>query len=300
MKFTDLFIKRPVLATVVSLMLLLLGLYSVFSLQLREFPKTESTMITVSTSYAGASADVIQGFITQPLTGAIAQADGIDFMTSSSTQGSSAISVYMKLNYDPNAALTEILTKVNGVQNQLPTEAQLPVITKSSSDQFDLMYLGYSSKVMSAEQITDYLSRVIRPKLEAIEGVSTAEILGGQTFSMRIWLDPDRMTAFNITANDINDALEQNNFQSAAGQVKGELVLLNVTADTDLHDASKFENLVIKNTNGVIIRLRDVAKIELGSESYDSNVMFNGERAVFVGIATTPEYNTETVRKQVK
>ena len=300
MTFTDVFIKRPVLASAVSLMLLLLGLYSLFSLQLREFPKTESTMITVSTGYPGASADVIQGFITQPLTSAIAQADGIDFISTSSTQGSSTISVYMKLNYDPNAALAEILTKVNGVQNQLPEEAQLPVITKSASDQFDLMYLGYSSDTMSPEQITDYLTRVIRPKLEAIDGVSTAEILGGQKFSMRIWLDPERMTAVHVSASDIHNALLNNNVQSAAGQTKGQLVLLNITADTDVHNAGTFENLVIKNTNGVLIRLRDVANIELGSESYDSNVMFNGQHAVFIGIATTPDSNPLTVSQLVK
>lgn len=300
MKFTDLFIKRPVLATVVSLLILLLGLYSIFNLQLREYPQTESTMITVNTSYAGASAELVQGFITVPLTKAIAEADGIDYMSTSSTQGSSTISIYMKLNYDPNAALAEVMSKVNGVSNQLPSEAQDPVITKSAADQFDLMYLGYNSSVMTPEQVTDYLTRVIQPNLEAVEGVASAEILGGQTFSMRIWLNPEKMAAYNISATDVSDAITNNNFQSAAGQTKGELVLFNVKADTDLHDQEKFENMVVKTTNNTIIRMRDIAKVELGSVSYDSNVTFNGTSAVFIGVSTTPEANPLTVSKLVK
>lgn len=295
MKFTDLYIKRPVLATVVSLFIFLLGLYSINVLPLREYPSVESTMISVTTSYAGASADVIQGFITTPLTKAIAEADGIDYMQATSSKGSSSISVYMKLNYDANAALSEILAKVQQVKDQLPSDSQDPVIQKSATDSFALMYLGYSSSEMTPEQVTDYLTRVIQPKLESIEGVSQADILGAKTFSMRVWLNPNKMASKNITTDDINDALTQNNYQSAAGQTKSELVVFNVSADTDLHDQQSFENLVVKNTNGTLIRLRDVAKVELGSQSYDSTVKFDGQEAVFIGITTTPEANPLTV-----
>lgn len=299
MHFTDIFIKRPVLATVVSLMILLMGLYSLFGLPLREYPEVSSTMITVNTTYSGASASVIQGFISQPLTQAIAQSEGIDYMTSSSTMGNSTISLYMNLNYDPNAALAEVMAKVNSVKNQLPDSAQDPVVTKSASDQFDLMYLSYNSANMTAQQTTDYVSRVVQPQLQAIDGVSQAELLGANTFSMRIWLDPQEMVAHNLSATDITNALTQNNFQSAAGQTKGELVLFNINADTDLHDADTFANMVVLNDNGALVRLQDVAKIELGSQTYDSNVSFNGKNAIFVGISTTPEANPLTVSESV-
>lgn len=299
MKFTDLFIKRPVLASVISLLILLLGLYSIFNLQLRQYPKTENTMITISTSYPGASASLMQGFITTPLMQAVSQANGIDYMTTSSTQGVSTLSVYMKLNYDPNAALAEILTQTNSVQNQLPTEAQQPVISVSSAQQFDLMYLSFSSTEMTPEQITDYLTRVLQPKLVSLDGITKAEILGGQTFSMRIWLSPEKMQKFNITPTQITDALTKNNFQSAAGETKGELVVYNVQANTDIHNEAAFENMVIINSNNAFIRMKDVATIELGSQSYDSNVFFDHEQAVFIGIVTTPEANPLTVSEEV-
>ncbi len=299
MKFTDLFIKRPVLATVVSLLILLLGLYSIFKLPLSEYPKTESTMITVSTSYPGASASLMQGFITTPLMRAVSQANGIDYMTTSSTQGSSIITIYMKLNYDPNAALAEVLTQTNSVQNQLPSAAQQPVITVSAAQQFDLMYLSFSSNSMTPEEITDYLTRVIQPHLVSLEGITKAEILGGQTFSMRIWLDPLRIQKFNIQPSQISEALSKNNFQTSVGETKGELVVYNVQANTDLHDAKSFENIVVANVNGTFVRLKDIARIELGSQSYDSNVYFNKKQAVFIGIVTTPEASPLVVSKEV-
>lgn len=299
MKFTDVFIKRPVLASVISLLILLLGLYSILNLQLRQYPKTESAMITISTSYPGASASLMQGFITTPLMQAVSQANGIDYMTTSSTQGSSAITLYLKLNYDANAALTEVLTQSNSVQNQLPSAAQQPVISVSAAQQFDLMYLSFSSTEMSPEQITDYLTRVIQPNLVSLDGISKAEILGGQTFSMRIWLSPEKMQKFNITPTQITDALSKNNYQSSAGETKGTLVVYNVQANTDIHNKTAFENIVISNTNGTFIRMKDVASIELGSESYDSNVFFDNEQAVFIGIVTTPEANPLTVSQEV-
>jgi multidrug efflux pump len=299
MKFTDLFIKRPVLATVLSLFILLLGLYSIFKLPLSEYPKTESTMITVSTSYSGASAALMQGFITTPLMRAVSQANGIDYMTTSSTQGSSTLTVYMKLNYDPNAALAEVLTQTNSVQNQLPTAAQQPVLTVSAAQQFDLMYISFSSTEMTPEEITDYLTRVIQPKLVSLDGITKAEILGGQTFSMRIWLDPIKMQKYNIVPSQVTDALTQNNFQTSVGQTKGELVVYNVQANTDLHDVTSFNNMVINNSNGTFIRLSDIATVELGSQSYDSNVFFDHKQAVFVGIVSTPDASPLEVSKAV-
>ncbi|MBP9726272.1 MAG: efflux RND transporter permease subunit [Gammaproteobacteria bacterium] len=300
MRFTDIFIKRPVLASVTSLLILLLGLYSIFNLPLSEYPKTESTMVTVSTSYPGASASLMQSFITTPLMQAVSQANGIDYMTTSSTAGSSNITIYMKLNYNPNDALSEVLTQTNSVQNQLPTASQLPVITVSSAQQFDLMYLSFSSSVMSPEEITDYLTRVIQPNLVSLDGITRAEILGGQTFSMRVWLNPQKMQKFNITPTQVTDALSQNNFQTAAGQTKGALVVYNLQANTDLHDVNAFNNMVISHINGTFIRLKDIAKVELGSQSYDSNVFFDHEQAVFIGIVTTPEANPLVVSKAVR
>lgn len=300
MRFTDLFIKRPVLATVLSLFILLLGLYSIFKLPLSEYPKTESTMITVSTSYPGASSSLMQGFITTPLMRAISQANGIDYMTTSSTQGSSTITIYMKLNYDPNDALAEVLTQTNSVQNQLPPSAQQPVLTVSAAQQFDLMYLSFSSEKMTPEEITDYVTRVIQPKLVSLDGVTKAEILGGQTFSMRIWLDPIKIQKYSITPDQITDALSKNNFQTSVGETKGELVVYNVQANTDLHDVKTFENLVVSNVNETLIRLKDIAKVELGSQSYDSNVFFDHKQAVFVGVVATPEANPLDVSKAVR
>lgn len=299
MNFTDFFIKRPVLAVVISLFILFLGVYAIFKLSLREFPKTESTLITVATSYPGASASLIQSFITTPLMRVIAQANGIDYLSTSSTEGSSSISVYMKLNTDPNAALSEILTLTNSVKNQLPSAAQQPVLSVSSAQQFDLMYLGFSSTRMTPEQITDYLTRVIQPKLVSLEGVAKAELLGGQTFSMRIWLSPEKMQKFNLTATEVSDALLKNNFQAAAGQTEGMLVVYNLQANTDIHTLQAFKDLVIRHTHDTMIRLNDIATIELGSQSYASNVFFNHEQAVFIGIVATPEANPLIVSQAV-
>ncbi|MFN3234388.1 MAG: efflux RND transporter permease subunit [Gammaproteobacteria bacterium] len=300
MKFTDHFIKRPVMASVVSILIFIMGLYCIYQLPLREYPKTESTMISVTTSYSGASADLVQGFITTPLTQAIAGAEGIDYMTASSTQGVSTISVYMRLNYDPNAALAEIMSKVQQVQFQLPSDAEDPVIQKQSSDQFALMYIGFNSTEMSPEQVTDYLTRVVVPKLESVDGVAQAEILGGKTFSMRVWLNPTKMASYNITASTVKDALQKNNYQSAAGQTKGQLVVFNVKASTDVSDLSTFNNIVVKSENGTLIRMRDIAKVELGSQSYDSSVVFDGHEAVFIGIYGTPSANPLSVINGVR
>src|SRR3989338_7823734 len=233
-RFTDLFIKRPVLATVVSLLIFVLGLRAIFSLPVRQYPKLENTVVTVTTAYPGASAKLIQGFITTSLEKKIASAGGIDYLTSESTQGLSTISAYIVLNYDPNIAFTNVMSKVSEARYELPTEAEDPVVTKSTGDTFALMYVSFSSLHMSSEQITDYITRVIQPKIETVPGVSEADILGGNNFAMRIWLNPKRMAALGVTPADVQNALAANNFQSAAGTTKGDYISLAISAHTDL------------------------------------------------------------------
>lgn len=300
-KFTDIFIRRPVLATVVSLLIFIVGLRAVTDLAVRQYPKMDNTVITVTTTYAGAPAGLIEGFITAPIEKEVASADGIDYMVSTSTDGTSTIQVYVKLNYNPNDAFTSVMSKVAEVSNDLPKEAEDPVIDKETGSTLALMYLGLNSDKMTSEQITDYISRVVQPKLETVQGVAQAEILGGSTFAMRIWLDPDRMAALGVTAAEVTEALTENNFQSAAGKTKGEYVAISIDAKTDTESVESFKNIVIKDGNdGALVRLRDVARVELGAENYDSSVYFNGKKAVFIGITATPTANPLSVITKVK
>lgn len=299
-KFTDIFIRRPVLATVVSLLLFLVGIYSIFSLQIREFPQMETSVITVTTAYPGASADVMQGFVTSPLQRAIASSEGIDYMTSTSAQSTSTINVYVRLNYDAQKALTNVMSKVSQVSSELPPAAQQPVIQKSTGSQVALMYLAFKSDNMNNEQVTDYLMRVIQPKLETLPGVAQAQILGGQKFAMRVWIDPTKLAAYGLSVSDVIGALQANNYQTAAGSTKGKYVSYDVNALTDAHDVATFKNLVIKNDQTALVRLSDVADVELGAESYDFSVYFDGEKAVFMAISTTPEANPLTVASELR
>lgn len=299
-RFTDLFIKRPVLATVVSLLILVLGLRAIFSLPVRQYPKMENTVVTVKTVYPGASARLVQGFITTPLEKKIASSGGIDYLTSESTEGLSTITAHILLNYDPNAAFTNVMSKVAEAKFELPTESQDPVITKSTGDTFALMYVSFSSTHMTAEQITDYIARVIQPKIETVPGVSEAEILGGNNFAMRIWLNPEKMAALGVSASDVKQALLNNNFQSAAGNTKGQYISLNISAHTDIQNQPGFEDLIIKQDKNHLVRLKDVAKIDLGSENYDSSAYFNGKKAIFMAVNATPEANPLTVIAHVK
>ena len=275
-RFTDLFISRPVLATVVSLFIFVLGLSAIFKLPVRQYPKMENTVITVTTAYPGANAKLVQGFITTPLEKQIASSGGIDYLTSQSTDGLSTITANILLNYNPNEAFTNVMSKVAQAKYQLPTEAEDPVIAKATGDTFALMYLSFSSPDMSAEQITDYITRVVQPKIETVNGVSEADILGGNEFAMRIWLNPSRMAALGVSPTDVKNALMANNIQTAAGNTKGKYISLTITAKTDLQSQTGFENLVIKQSNGQLVRLRDVARVELGSSNYSSSVYFNG------------------------
>lgn len=294
-RFTDIFVERPVLATVVSLLIFVLGMRALFSMPVRQFPYTENAVVTVTTTYVGAAPDVVAGFITAPLENSIAQANGIDYLTSSSTQSVSTIQAYLRLNYDSNKALSEINTRVNAVLNQLPKNSQVPVITIDVGQTINAMYLSFYSSVLPRNNVTDYLIRVVRPKLQAVNGVQTAEILGGRPFAMRAWLDTAKLSAYQLTAADVAAALAQNDIISAIGRTNGQMTTLNLTAATGLSSVEGFKNLIIKAKNGALIRLRDVARVELGAQSYNSTVRFNNESSVYVGIKVAPTANVLNV-----
>src|SRR5689334_5646088 len=301
MKFTDLFIRRPVLAIVVNLVVLIAGIQSIRSLSVRQYPRTDTALVTVTTAYIGANADLVRGFITTPLEKAIASADGIDYLESTSSQGVSTITVHLKLNYDTNAALTQIQAKVAQVRNDLPPESEVPIIELTSADvQFAAMYIGFASKELDQSQITDYLTRVVQPKLTAVQGVQRADILGGRTFAMRIWLKPDALAAAGISPSQVRDALAANNYLSALGQTKGSMVSVNLVANTDLKTPDEFKQMVIKSDKGSLVRLGDVADVSLGSENYEQTVRFNGQSATFMGIWVLPNANSLDVIKRVR
>jgi multidrug efflux pump len=301
MKFTDLFIRRPVLAMVVSLVILIAGLQSIRSLSVRQYPRSDIAILTVTTAYVGANADLVRGFITTPLERVIASADGIDYIESSSAQGLSTITVHLKLNYDTNAALTQVQAKVAQVRNDLPPEAQAPVIELETADnRFAAMYLGFSSSDLDQNQITDYLTRVVQPKLSSIDGVQRAEILGGRTFAMRVWLKPEKMAAMGISPSQVRDALADNNYLSTLGQTKGSMVSVNLVANTDLKTPEEFRRLVVKENKGVVVRLGDIADVSLGAENYEQDVRFDGQGAVFMGVWVLPTANTLEVIRRVR
>ena len=300
MIFTDLFIKRPVLATVVSLTILVLGLRSMFTLPIMQYPFTQNAVVTVMTTYTGANPDVIAGFITTPLENSIAQAGGIDYMTSTSTLGTSTINANLVLNYDPLKAVSDITTKVNAVLNQLPQASQSPVISVAVGETIDSMYIGFYSDELPLNKITDYIIRVVQPKLQAIQGVQLAEILGGQTFALRAWLDPVKLAGYGITPAEIATAMANNNFVSAVGRTDGQMFIRNLTADSDIEDVQGFRKMVIKQQNGAIIHLGDVAKVDLGAQNYNSAVSFDGRTAVYIGIKVAPAANLLTVVNNVR
>lgn len=299
MRFTDIFIHRPVLASVVSLLILVIGLRSIASLEVRQYPETKDTVVTITTSYPGASGELVKGFITTPLQQAIAEANGIDYLFATSTQGRSQIEAHMKLNYDPNAAIAEIQAKVASQRNVLPAEAEDPVIDSTTGDPTALMYLAFYSEQMTPPQISDYLLRVVQPKLQALPGVAKAALIGNQTFAMRIWLDPQRMAALGITADDVRQVLLANNYLAGVGQTKGAYVAVDLTANTDISRAVDFRNLVVRAADATLVRIQDIADAELGAEDYDSTSWYKGKTAVFIGIEQTPGANPLTVAERV-
>jgi multidrug efflux pump len=299
MRFTDIFIKRPVLSTVVSLLILLVGVRSIMEMEIREYPLLESTKVTVTTAYPGASSELIQGFITQPLQQAIAEAKGIDFLSSSSTQGFSTIEAQMELNYDANDALAEIQSKVASQRNALPEKAQDPVINSTTGEGRALMYIAFFSDTMRVPEITDYLAREVQPKLQALSGVGKAELLG-RRFALRVWLDPQRLAAVNLTSTETVQTLRENNYLSGVGQTKGELIKISLTSNTNVSNTEQFKNLVIKSTEDTIIRLKDVARVELGSQTYENIALYKGKPSTYVAISLSPGSNPLSVAERVK
>ncbi len=300
MKFTDIFIRRPVLATVISLFILVLGLRSIGILPILQFPRTENAVVTIKTAYFGANADLVAGFITTPLENSIAQANGIDYMTSTSTQGLSTITANLRLNVNVNEVLTQINTKVNAVRNRLPPESQQSILSVNVGQTIDAMYIGFNSKVLASNKITDYLIRVVQPKLQALDGIQNAEIIGEKLFAMRVWLNPVKLAAYHLMASDIFTALAKNNYLAAVGKTKGQMVQVNLTASTSLHSLSDFRNLIVRQQNDAIVRLKDVAEVTLGSEDYESQVAFDGEKAVYIGIQVAPAANLLDVIARVR
>ena len=299
--FTDIFVRRPVLAIVVASLIIVAGAQALFTLNVRQYPRSDNASVTVTTVYIGANADLVRGFITVPLERAIAGADGIDYIESQSSQGRSLITARLKLNYDPNKALSEISSKVDQVRGDLPPEAEVPVINIENADsQRASAYLRFVSDILQPNEITDYLARVVQPRFTAIPGVQRAEILGGRTFAMRIWLKPERMAALNISPAQIRAALAGNNYLSAVGQTKGALVTVNLTANTDLRTPEEFRELVLRESGGAVVRLKDVADVVLGAEDYNSEVRFSGEKAVFMGIWVLPNANSLDVIREVR
>lgn len=301
MKLTDLFIRRPVLAICVNLLILVGGLQAIRALATRQYPKSDLAVVTVKTAYIGASADLVRGFITTPLERVIASADGVDYMESASTQGLSTITAHLRLNFDTNSALTQIQAKVAQVRNDLPPEAEAPVIDVETSDnRFASMYISFYSEQLSGNEITDYLTRVVQPKLSAIPGVQKADILGGRTFAMRMWLKPDRMAALQISPSDVDNALRANNYLSAIGSTKGSMVTVNLVSNTDMRTQKEFEQLVVKQSGDTLVRLGDIADVVLGAENYDVDVKFSGQSATFMGIWALPNANSLEVIRHVR
>jgi len=299
MKFTDIFIQRPVLASVISLLILVIGLRSIAALEVRQYPETRNTVVTVTTTYPGASGELVKGFITTPLQQAIAQANGIDFLVSTSTQGRSVIEANMVLNYDPNAAVAEIQAKVASQRNVLPAAADDPVIDSTTGDTTALMYLAFFSEAMTPSQITDYLLRVVQPRLQAVPGVAKARLIGNKTFAMRIWLDPERMAALGVTANDVRRALEANNYQAGVGETRGDYVTIDLDATTDITSAKEFASLVVREEGDALVRISDVAEAQLGAEDYDSGSWYKGKTAIYIGIEPAPGANPLDVAARV-
>ena len=299
MTFTDIFIRRPVLASVISLLILVVGLRALFSMEVRQYPETKDTVVTITTSYPGAGGDLVKSFITAPLQQAVAEAAGIDYLTSTSVQGQSTIEAHMVLDYDPKAAVAEIQAKVASQRNVLPREAEDPVIDATTGDATALMYMAFYSQDMDQSQITDYLLRVVQPQLQAVPGVAKAGLIGNKTFAMRVWLDPRRMAALGVTATDVEAVLLGNNYLAGVGGLKDHYFAVDLSADTDVSKVEDFRNLVLRTDGQTLVRLEDVATIELGAQNYNTSTLYKGIPAIFVGIEQAPGANPLTVAKAI-
>ncbi len=300
MNWTDLFIRRPVLSLVVSALVLVFGLKAVGSLPVNQYPQTQNAIVTITTAYYGADPETIAGFITQPLETAIAQSQGIDYLSSTSVSGLSTITATLKLNYDSNAALTQIQTQISSVKNQLPPQAQQPILTVQIGQSTAAMYMGFYSDDIPNNAITDYLIRVVKPKLDSIDGVQNAEITGGRKFALRAWLDREKMAGLGVGADDVYSAMAANNYLSAVGSTKGDMVAVDLVAGTDLHTLDEFRKLVIKKDGINIVYLDQVASVSMGSEDYSVNVAFSGKKSVFIAIKVAPQANLLDVAARVR
>ncbi|MGB0085992.1 MAG: efflux RND transporter permease subunit [Rhodomicrobiaceae bacterium] len=296
----DIFIRRPVLAIVVSLLIFLGGLRAVTMLDVRQYPYLQTSTITITTTYPGADAETMRGFVSQPIENAVSGTEGIDYLTSSSAQGVSTVTVFMRLNADPSQAVTDVLTELQQVRSLLPTGINDPVVKKSSGRSFAAVYLSFTSKSMNPEQITDYVARVVTPQLAVVNGVSTIDIYGGRIFAMRVWLDPVKLGQYALSASDVVAALRANHFQAASGTVKGVYDVLPTVARTDLQSVEAFRQLVVKSDGTKLIRLSDLGTVELGAQNADSAVFANGEPAIFAAIQTTPDANPINVVGDVR
>ncbi|AMX95070.1 multidrug efflux protein [Mesorhizobium sp. M7A.F.Ca.US.014.04.1.1] len=294
MSFSDLFIRRPVLSTVLACMILLLGFQGIFNLSIRQYPKVDETAITITTAYPGASADLIQGFISAPIARAVASTENIDYVTSSSRPSSSTVTVQMKLGSNPDVALTEVLSKVQGVRGTLPDASKDPVIVKGTGQQFAMMYISMQNPNMTKEQLTEYIERVIRPRMSTVEGVADVQIFGAQEYSMRVWIDPVKLAARGVTASELLTAINNSNFLSAPGNTQNEYVVSSITVRSTLQTPEAFAELPLRSTDGNVVRLRDVARVELAAENTDTRVSFNGKPGTFLAIFPTPAANPLT------
>ncbi len=294
MSFSDIFIRRPVLSTVLACMILLLGFQGIFNLSIRQYPKVDETAITITTAYPGASADLIQGFISAPIARAVASTENIDYVTSSSRPSSSTVTVQMKLGSNPDVALTEVLSKVQGVRGTLPDAAKDPVIVKGTGQQFAMMYISMQNPNMTKEQLTEYIERVIRPRMSTVEGVADVQIFGAQEYSMRVWIDPIKLAARGVTASEVLVAINNSNFLSAPGNTQNEYVVSSITVRSTLQTPEAFAALPLRSTDGNVVRLRDVARVELAAANTDTRVSFNGKPGTFLAIFPTPAANPLT------
>ncbi|RUV93999.1 efflux RND transporter permease subunit [Mesorhizobium sp. M1A.F.Ca.IN.022.07.1.1] len=299
MSFSDIFIRRPVLSTVLACMILLLGFQAIFNLSIRQYPKVDETAITITTAYPGASADLIQGFISAPIARAVASTENIDYVTSSSRPSSSTVTVQMKLGSNPDVALTEVLSKVQGVRGTLPDAAKDPVIVKGTGQQFAMMYISMQNPNMTKEQLTEYIERVVRPRISTVEGVADVQIFGAEEYSMRVWIDPVRLAARGATAADVLTAINNSNFLSAPGNTQNEYVVSSIAVHSTLQTPEAFAQLPIRSTDGQVVRLRDVARVELGAASTDTRVSFNGKPGTFLAIFPTPAANPLTTAEAI-
>ena len=298
MKFTDIFIRRPVLAVSISLLIIILGLQAISKLAVREYPKMTTTVIQVSTVYPGADANLIQAFVTSKIEEAVAQADNVDYMSSSSRPSSSSITVKMKLNTDPNAALADVLAKVNSVRSELPSGIEDPTVTSSTGGS-GIMYISFRSNKLDASQVTDYIQRVVKPQFFTVEGVASVDIYGASEYALRIWLDPQKMAAQNLSATQVMSALSSNNVQTAAGNDNGFYVVYKNKVDTTTKSVEELGNLIVSSNGDKLVRLRDIADIELNKSSDNARAVANGSDSVVLAVNPTSSANPLTVAEKI-